>query len=152
MLREHNLCLLSSKPIFSLNKTLWLSILHTGATQAVKDGRTNLTGNELILSSSHINFVRIVSQVENVGSEYGIMSYFFRLNWAKCHKWKPCHLCDWNIKWWAVCIAQQQKCPQCRWDQFDQDQCLNSSLKLCIICFVYILETRLFFSPAILIH
>lgn len=44
--------------------------------QAVRDSRTNLAGNELIPSSSPVNFVKIVSQVENVGSEYGIMSYF----------------------------------------------------------------------------
>lgn len=62
--------------------------------QTVKVWRTNLAGNELMPSSSCINFVRIVSQVENVGSEYGIMSYFFRLNELKCHGWKPCHLCD----------------------------------------------------------
>lgn len=66
--------------------------------QAVKDQRTNLARNELMPSSSHINFVRIVSQVENVGSEYEIVSYFFRLNRIKCQEWKPCRLCDWNIK------------------------------------------------------
>lgn len=44
--------------------------------QAVRDARTNLAGNELIPSSSPVNFVKIVSQVENVGSEYRIMSYF----------------------------------------------------------------------------
>lgn len=66
--------------------------------QAVKVWRTNLAGNELMPSSSRINFVRIVSQVENVGSGYGIMSYFFRLNGLKCQGWKPCHLCDWNTK------------------------------------------------------
>lgn len=66
--------------------------------QAVKDQRTNLARNELMPSSSHINFVRIVSQVENVGSEYKIVNYFFRLNGIKCQEWKPCRLCDWNIK------------------------------------------------------
>lgn len=74
--------------------------------QAVKDWRTNLAGDELMPSSSHINFVRIVSQVENIGSEAGIMSYFFRLNGLKCQEWKPRHLCDWNTPWWAMCIAQ----------------------------------------------
>lgn len=50
--------------------------MHMVTTQAVRDGRTNLAGNELIPSSSPVNFVKIVSQVENVGSEYEIMSYF----------------------------------------------------------------------------
>lgn len=61
---------------------------------AAKDWRTNLAGNELMLSLAHINFVRIVFQVENVGSEYEIMSYFFGLSGVKCQEWKPCHLCD----------------------------------------------------------
>lgn len=34
--------------------------------QAVRDGRTNLAGNELIPSSSPVNFVKIVSQVEKM--------------------------------------------------------------------------------------
>ena len=50
--------------------------MHMVTTLAVRDGRTNLAGNELIPSSSPLNFVKIVSQVENVGSEYEIMSYF----------------------------------------------------------------------------
>ena len=49
-------------------------MLYTVTMQPVKVWRTNLARNELMPSSSHINFVRIVSQVENVGSEYGIMS------------------------------------------------------------------------------
>lgn len=53
---------------------LWLSVLHAVTMQAVRGWRTNLAGNELMPSSSHINFVRIVSRVENVGSEYGMMS------------------------------------------------------------------------------
>lgn len=80
-------------------------MLCTVTMQAVKDWRTNLAGDELMPSSSHINFVRIVSQVENIGSEAGIMSYFFRLNGLKCQEWKPRHLCDWNTPWWAMCIA-----------------------------------------------
>ena len=50
--------------------------MHMVTMQAVGDGRTDLAGNELIPSSSPVNFVKTVSQVENVGSEYGIMSYF----------------------------------------------------------------------------
>lgn len=67
-------------------------MLYAVTIQAVKDWRTNLAGNELMPSSSHINFVRIVSLVENVGTEYEVVSYFFRLNGVKCQEWKP-----WNI-------------------------------------------------------
>lgn len=69
-------------------------MFYTVTVQSVKVWRSNLAGNELMSSSSHINFVRIVSQVENVGSEYGIMCDFFRLNELKCQGWKPCHICD----------------------------------------------------------
>lgn len=45
---------------FFLLKKLQSSVLHTVTVQTVKDQITNLVGNQLMLSSSHINFVRIL--------------------------------------------------------------------------------------------
>lgn len=61
-------------------------MLYSVTVPAVKDWRTNLVGNELMLSLAHINFVRIVFQVENVGSECEIMSYLFGLSGIKCQE------------------------------------------------------------------
>lgn len=92
MLPKENLCFLSSKHLFFLKPVVFDAALCDNAScQRLK---TNLAGNELMLSLAHINFVRIVFQVENVGSEYEIMSYFFGFSGVKCQEWKPCHHCD----------------------------------------------------------